>query len=258
MLKKIMKYDFYWLEGVLVFLQMAVLLSALLAKTTNALYNEKGTMLTLVVDKIGSNLFIALCCSAFFTTFFRTLARFWSTVYGKLSYFTHTTPAKRGTVFDGKALTGLAVNAITLLVIGVGILVALWDRMDIKTLFRGENLKTPLVICLILLLEVFTMHLCVVLGLILGHRFNRHKMLYSVLLSLAVYVAVCAAVGCGIGAFIAVTPEAREFLGARVMEGPMPPVMRSLLWVGAACYAVAVPALYFIGRKALNKGVNVD
>ena len=239
---------------------MNVLVSALLAKTTNALYNEKGTMLTLVVDKIGSNLMFAVMCATFFIAFFRTLTRFQSTVFGRLSYFTHTTPAKRSTVFDAKVLTGMAVNAITLLVIGAGILISLWDQMDIKTLLRPDNLKAPAVLCLILLLEVLTVYLCVVLGLILGHRRNRHKMLFSVILSLAVYAVVCLAVACGLGVFIAAAPETRAILASQIAEltGSLPPVLLNLLWVCTACYAAVVPALYFIGRRALGKGVNVD
>ena len=260
MLKKWMKYDFLWLEGVLVFLQMNVLVSALLAKTTNALYNEKGTMLTLVVDKIGSNLMFAVMCATFFIAFFRTLTRFQSTVFGRLSYFTHTTPAKRSTVFDAKVLTGMAVNAITLLVIGAGLLLSLWGQTDIRTLFGLDHLKTAVLFCLIIPLEVFAMYLSAVLGLIWGHRFNRNKMLHSVVLSLAVYFAVSGAVACGLGVFIAAAPETRAILASQIAEltGSVPPVLLNLLWVCAACYAAVVPALYFIGRRALGKGVNVD
>lgn len=259
MLKKLMKYDFVRLEGVLVFLQLAVLIFALLARGTNAVYNEKVTTLWLVIDKIVSYAFIAVMACAFFATFFFSLSRFHSTVFGRLSYFTHTVPANRGTVFDAKTLTGMAVNVITLLVIGAGLLISLWGPMDVKLLFqRSGNLV--LVFCLTAVLETLSLYLSVVLGLVLGHRFNRHKMQYSVLMSFAVYSAVSMAVACGMGVFIALKPEAREIFSASAADltGKIPPMVQSVMWVGTSCYAVAAPALYLLGRKALNKGVNIE
>ena len=259
MLKKMMKYDFVRLEGVLLFLQLAVLLLALLARGSNAVYNEKGAMLWLVIDKIVSFAFIAVMASAFFTTFFYSLSRFHATVFGRLSYFTHTVPAKRGTVYDAKTLTGMAVNVITLLAIGAGLLISLWDQMDVKLLFEKSG-NTALVFCLTVVLETLSLYLSVVLGLVLGHRFNRHKMPYSVLMSFAVYLAVSTAVSCGLGVFIALNPEAREVFSASASDltGSIPPALQSVMWIGTACYAAAVPALYLFGIKALNKGVNVE
>ena len=263
MLRKLMKYECIRIGKVTVWLLLAVLLTAAAAKLTDAIYNGSPTVLWLVIDKLVDFTAVLVMAAALFGTFLRTVIGFARTVYGKQSYLTHTLPVKRSAVFDAKALSGIAMNLLAFCVVGAGvalvflngefaqILKALWDEI-------GGFLTVS---AITLLLEQLTFLLCVYLGIVLGHRRNTGKVVWSVVFTLVSWYAVSALLTGAEAVTFLVNGNLADLMrsnGASLGLGPVPDGIRLMLTVAACGYAAAMAALYVIARKLLAKGVNVD
>ena len=264
MLKKLMKYDFVRVEKVVIWALLAVLVCAAAARLTNAIYNEKMTMLWLIVDKIASALAIVVMIFAVFLTFFRTAASFVRTVYGKQSYFTHTLPVKRGAVYDAKVLCGLAMNLLTLLAVGAGaaIVFLTGDTMALVKAAWKDSGAFYLLAAVTFVLEVLCFAVCAYLGIVLGHMLNTHKIFLSVVFTLVLWNVISTVLIGAEAVFYFANGNIADFLRADTasfaMDAPMPQEVKTVFVVAAAGYALMISVLYFIGRRLLVKGVNVD
>ncbi len=262
MLKKLMKYDFIRVEKAVAWALLAVLVCAAAARLSNGIYNDKQTMLWLIVDKFVSTLTIIVMIGAMFLTFFRCAAAFVRTVYGRQSYFTHTIPAQRGTVYDAKVLCGMAMNLLTLLVVGAGAAIVFLNGSTaemLKATWKDSG-GVYVLMGLTLALELLAMVACTYLGIVLGHRSNTKKIFFSVLYAIAVWYGVSAVLMAVEAAFYLANGNIAAFLSAdtATLTGPLPEELKLLLGIAACGYAVMTAVLYVIGRKLLVKGVNVD
>ena len=262
MLKKLMKYDFVRIEKVVCWALLAVLVCAAAARLSNYIYNEKTTMLWLIIDKFVSTLTIIVMIGAMFLTFFRTAASFVRTVYGRQSYFTHTLPVERGTVFDAKVLCGMAMNLLTLFAVGAGaaIVFLTGDAAGmLKAAWKNQG-GVYVLMGLTLALELLALVACTYLGIVLGHRSNTKKIFFSVLYTIAVWYGVSAVLMGAEAVFYLANGNIAAFLSAdtATLTGPLPEELKLLLGIAACGYAVVIVVLYVIGRKLLVKGVNVD
>ena len=262
MLKKLMKYDFIRVEKVAGWALLAVLVCAAATRLSNSIYNEKVTMLWLIVDKFVSALTIIVMIGAIFLTFFRTAAAFVRTVFGRQSYFTHTIPAKRGTVYDAKVLCGMAMNLLTLLIVGAGAAIVFLtdDAVEMLKATWKESGGFYVLMGLTVALELLAMVACTYLGIVLGHRSNTKKIFFSVLYTIAVWYGVSAVLVGVEAVFYLANGNIAAFLSAdtATLTGPLPEELKLLLGIAACGYTVVIVVLYVIGRKLLVKGVNVD
>ena len=262
MLKKLLRYDFVWIEKVVAWYTLAACALGCFALIMHRVYNEgNSAVFWLVMDKIAASLLIAGCISLFLNAFLRTMARFVNTLYKDQSYFTHTLPVSRKTVFGAKALGGALVMALALLGIALSVLIGgsgMWDMLK-------ESLKAQtgavVLMCVTFVLEGVTLLFAAYLGYVLGYRRNKGKAAYSVLFSFLIYCAVqiillVLLLICGV--FI---PDLGAVFRDNAMQftpDAMGAVVTKVLAVASAGYAAAAAGLFFLGRAAFCKGVNVD
>ena len=90
------------------------------------------------------------------------------------------------------------------------------------------------------------MLLCTLAGATFGYRKGSHKLLHSLLRILLIYVITQ-------GIMVGVI-----FLISRIDSGVAMLFSTKICWILTAEYAVANAALFFLGKRALEKGVNVD
>ena len=263
MLKKLIHYDFVWIEKVLLYHTAVLLVVSALGRLIHPL-NARSAF-WLVMDRTFLSLFFAASFSLLFTAFLRTCARYVNTLYKDESYLTHTLPVPRGTLYTAKALAGLWILLLSLLVClgATAIYNSYADRFSmVKTLLSDAQMRPPvLLLALLLVLELCCLLLCTLLGLTLGYRRQSHKLLHSLLLTCGVYLLTCGTlIGvfalCGLfdnrildlfgNQFTALQDFAQDSFGARVCA------------ILAVEYLAANTVLFLCGRHALQKGVNVD
>ena len=265
MLKKLTKYDFNWVNRVIVWYMLAALFFGVFARVTGKLFNDAGgnaSMALLVLDKIASGLLIASCAALFINAFLRLMARFVTALYKDQSYLTHTLPAKRGSVFDAKAVSGAVTLVLSLAVIACSVLIgggeAIFSQM--KEALSG-NAFSVAVMAGLLAAETVCMLFSAYLGFVLGYRSNHTKAVYGVLFTLAVYAGVQTVIllvvfGCGF-----IDADIGDFFRKALAAADMPDVgtvVKKICTVSFALYVAADAVLWALGRKALKKGVNVD
>ena len=264
MLKNLTKYDFLWTHRVIVWYMLAALVCGVFSRITGKLYNdsEGASMALLVLDKIASVLLIVMCIALFMNVLLRLMARFVNTLYKDQSYFTHTLPARRETVFDAKAISGAAAVVLSLAVIALALYIGggseIWE--SVRLAMNGQKTYMALMAC-VTVLQMVSLLYAAYFGFILGYRFNTGKAARAVVFSLLIYfalqniiMAVIFAVGLldkDIGAFFLKND-------GTLSETVLIASVQKIVAAGAAFYLVADVVLYLLGRKALAKGVNVD
>ena len=195
MLGKLFKYDFKWINKVMIVYFIINIVLALITKFVETL--EMTTIVT-IIDKI----LVGTLISSFFSTFITCLIRIWVrfnvNTYKDESYLTHTLPVTKGQIFKSKMLVSYLSIVLTVLVILGCIALEFLNESTIsylkdmynqgKILF-GEGALIGMIIAVIavVLLEVFYMMQCGIFGLVLGNRANNLKIAKSVLIGIVSY-----------------------------------------------------------------------
>lgn len=264
MLKKLTKYDFHWSFRVVVWFMLAAAVCAVFARITGSLYNgaENATMALLVLDKLASALLFAACAALYLIAFLRTAARFVTALYKDESYLTHTLPVRRGTVFDAKAVSGAAMLLLSLVVIALALLVGAGGSVvtQLKE-YVAKDALTAVLMTALFAAELLCMLFAVYLGCVLGYRFNTKKGLYAVLFSLAVYFGVQTVLSTVLFGSSFLDADIGDFFRKALLAADPSAIgtaVTKLSAISLGLYVAADAVLWILGRKALEKGVNVD
>ena len=264
MLKKLIKYDFLWTHRVTVWYMLGCLLCGVLCLITGTLLNRSADppLALLAADKIASVLLIVSCIALFMMVLLRLLARFVNTVYKDQSYFTHTLPTTRETVFDAKAISGAAAVALALAAICLAILIGSGGAAleTLQQTLSDQPAYAVLTACLVAL-EMLCLLFSAYFGFVIGYRFNTGKTPRAVLFTVLIYMAaqnlnliglfVIGLFDKDVGAFFTQAMSGMDAAGMNVS-------VEKLLAVTAVFYLILDAVLYLLGRRALGKGVNVD
>ena len=196
MLGKLFKYDFKWIinKAMIVYFVISIIF-ALITKFVETL---EMTAIDTIIDKILVGILISCFFSTFITCLIRIWVRFNVNIYKDESYLTHTLPVTRGKIFKSKMLVSFLTIILTLLVI-IGCIAFVFlndvtisflkDMYNEYKIALGESTLIGIIVALILIviLEIFYMMQCGILGLILGNKANNLKMLKSILIGLMCY-----------------------------------------------------------------------
>lgn len=263
MLKKLVKYDLLWIEKYTVYYFTAILLFSLLAKFTNGMADR--SIAWLITDKIVSNVCIAAMVSYVINTVMRCFGRFRRNLFKDEAYLTHTLPVEKGTLYNAKVISCVTTFIISLLFVLLNIVLIFINKETlsaIKSFFAAENMqKTVIRLCILVVLQLICFLLAVFAGIELGYRKNNAKIFFSVLFSAGIYfciqlilvgiVFLCSLID---GDFrLLFTENISSF-----SEFAVNSATNKLMTVSLCCYTVFDIMLYFLGRKILSRGVNVD
>lgn len=238
MLGKLMKYDLLKYKYFMYFMISAPL-AALLTRLTNAIPDK--SVAVVIIDKFVSGITIGICVGMLINVVMRIFVNFEKSLYLDESYLTHTLPVNRGTIFSSKTLSSVFVVTLTYAVCVLSLCIVDADS------YAAFGLKGMLLV----LLEVLCIVMTVFLGIIYGHRKNTKKKGFSVLYSFIIYVIEqLPLLGIVLIAFGDVMFTAND--------DAIPAKLSNYVFVFAGAYAVYVAVLYVLGKKALEKGVNVD
>ena len=263
MLKKLMKYDFVWITKILVYHTVILLVVSFLGRLISPLSSR--SMFWSVMDGVFLSLTIAAACSLFFTAFMRCAARYINNTYKDESYLTHTLPVTRGQQYTSKVFSSVGVLALALVIClaATAICNSYKERWEaVKYYLSNPQTRTLILLfVLVVVLQIVCMLLCTLAGATFGYRKGSYKLLHSLLRILVIYV-VTQGVMLGVIFLISRFDSGVATLfttsNRSMTEFLTDPVSTKICWILAAEYAVANVALFFLGKRALEKGVNVD
>ncbi len=262
MLGKLLKYDLKWMLNKVMWIYYVILI--IVSISIKIVENVHQTMFLVIVDKVLVGVFISCCISVLITCFMRIWARFIQNIYKDESYLTHTLPVTKNELFNAKIISSIISVVISILVIVACVaFVYLNDatfeelRLMYDSLVQAYNGVAAVVfiigLVLIILLEMINAMMCGIFGIVVGHRYNDSKIIKSILIGLVSYIVLASFT------VIVLNVISTNLLDEVVTNGfPSINTLKVMGFTALGLYTAFIIGFYFISKKLLNKGVNVD
>ncbi len=260
MLRKLLKYD---LKGVVPFLCIFYLLAVGFAGLSRLFLLFDDVLIWNIIGQIFSGAAISMMFSIFINIAMRSWVLFRQNLYGDPSYLTHTLPVRKSDIYLSKALAGLIAMALSFGVIGLTLLIQyygtpFWKQICTLALLLSQG-HPVFVVCLlmgILFLQITNVLQCGFSGLILGHKQNKGKLIWSVLAGLGVYVVGQLLMLAVVGVIALFNQDFMNLFTTAQM------VKMNYIWsLLAVCGILEIGLItgcYFLNVKLFRQGVNVD
>lgn len=262
MLKKVLKYDLKFIYNNLFVFYSLMLFFALLTRFFSLFDNS--TVLN-VFEAICSGTTISFGVNILINAIIRLWVRFNNNLYKDESYLTHTLPVSKNTIYKSKFLAALITLISSVLVILLSIFIAYYSKANIENLKNfieaifNQNKNIYILIGLVLSL-LFTEFLVVIevgyTGIILGHRKNNNKFLFSILYGFITYIIT--QIGNVIWILIASVFNKKLWNLFITNTIPSSNIINTVLILALVLWILYLIILYIINLQFFKKGVNVD
>jgi len=263
MLRKLLKYDLKWVyKLIIIFYTLAFIFSVI----GRALGEIENSLVFDIVSKISFGFAISMMVSSLINCLMRLWARFVRNVYKDEAYLTHTLPVKKQEVFTSKVIAGIVTIFTTMLVIISCLFICYYSEANMEilksileiaaTTYNTTVLNLLLLVVIVIFLEIVYALLIGYVGIILGHKSNKNKMLRSIVISFVLYFIFQALTLGLIAIYGLFNPDVMNLINTTDIVNIK--AIKSVMYVGIGIYVVYSIVLYWIGQKQLNKGVNVE
>ncbi len=263
MLKKLLKYD---LKSIFKVLVVFYILSALFAILTRLFFNIENSFIMDIVAKVCSGITIAMIINILINNILRLWIRFKNNFYGDESYLTHTLPVSKDTLYLSKFITSIITLLVSFIVIGISLFIAYYSKENIEFIksillpiadtYGSTVIKVLLAFFFIFFLQFSNTLQAGYTGIILGHRKNNIKVVYSVIIGFATYIGT--QVLAIIMLFIAGLFNKNIMNLFFTNEIVNVETVKTIIIVAIIIYGVILVLEYFINLKLFKKDVNVD
>jgi len=263
MLKKLLKYDLQDIYKVLVIFYGLSLFFAILSRIFLSIENS---FIMDIIGKICSGITISMIFNILINNLMRLWHRFKHNFYGDESYLTHTLPVDKKTLYSSKTLASIITLFSSIIIIALSLFIAYYSNENIELI---KNLLLPLatvydstVVTIVLafifvcFLEIMNMLQSGYVGIVLGHKKNNNKMLFSVLFGFGTYLLT--QIFAIIIVFIAALFNKDLMNLFYTMNALNVDVIKICIYLATIIYLLNIFILYFINLKLFEKGVNVD
>lgn len=281
MLRRSIKHEFRATARVMLPVYLAILSLSVVAHFTMKVFghdNHYGTFLR-IISGVTTGLFFAGLAAAGIGVIALTVLRFYRSFLSDEGYLTMTLPVSTHKLISAKLLASVVWYALTTVVTGAALLIALLDSGDWGGFFRGTanflkdvwkvlpTLESGMVVGLIVCgIELF---LCLILGaaltslliyaaMAIGHSLNRHKKLMSVVLGFVFYhVTQIAAVFSAISIIGEMFVKYEHAYALNQLEPNMTPYVL-IIGVALLLLLAACAIYYFLTHWFLTKKLNLE
>ena len=263
MLKKLLKYD---LENIYKVLNIFYVLALLISILTRIFFSIKNSTMANIIAQIFSGTTIAMIANIIINNLMRIWVRFKQNLYGDESYLTHTLPVSKKTIYLSKFLTSIITMTTSIIIIGITLFIAYYSKENLLFL---ENLLTPIanmyeiniMTFLTMTLLIFALELISALqsgytGLILGHRKNNNKIVYSIVMGLITYTITQIFVLICILVFGIFNPGIIDLFTSNNINNLS--LFKDIMYMSIIIYSICIIVNYFVNTYLFEKGVNVD
>lgn len=263
MLKKLLKYD---LLNIFKFLSLFYLLSISSATLTRIFLSIDNSTMANIIGQICSGLTIAMIVNILINNLMRIWVRFKQNLYGDESYLTHTLPISKKILYLSKFLTSIITMFTSVLVIGLTLFIAYYSKeniiflknilIPIADIYNSTVIKFLLVILLIFFLEMTAALQSGYTGIILGHKKNNSKTVYSVIFGFLTYVITQIIVLLTIFVIGIFNQDIMNLFTSNTITNLG--LFKKIMYIAIIIYTICITINYFINTKIFEKGVNVD
>lgn len=251
----LIKYDLKFIYKQLAIFYIIIFVLAITARLTNF---DNSPFIIRFIHEFAQGAAFGFSIGMIINGGLRDWAKFKYSMYGDESYLSHTLPIKRSTLWNAKFLTSIIVIALSILTFIACIFIMFLSSENLALLDSfGDNVWITICIFIATIFCQFTFIMQAGLtGIILGHRHNNNRMVYSVIYGIILYLVV----GLSIIGFCLLFSLFVPSLRAMIVDGTFSSLQDAnlLLSIINIMYIIAIITSYFINRNALQHGVNVD
>lgn len=263
MLGKLLKYDLRWsYKNLIIFYALSIILAVI----TRIMSLIENSIIFMVITKICSGTLIAIFVNIFINNFIRVWARVMRNLYKDESYLTHTLPVSKNNIFMSKILTAIITTITSSLVILASSAIAYYSEENwqlLKTLVESSAIYFDssvggflTIVIVTLFFELLFMLMSGIIGIVIGHRYNNLKTLKSIIFGFILYM-IPSALTIGILYVVGLfNPDVMKLFNNSTEFSTE--ALKLVLFCGIIIYIIYDIIYYFVGKKVLNKGVNVD
>ena len=263
MLKKILKYDLLYIYKVLIVFYTLSLFFAVMTRITTI---DNPSLIILIINKILSGTTIALIINIIINSIMRIWVRFKNNIYGDESYLTHTLPVKKESIYLSKILAVLITMLTSMLIIGLTLFIACYSKTTIEVIKDSLNLiaqtyNSTIIILLITILLVLTVELLTLIfsgitGIIIGHKKNNNKMIYSIIFGLITYILSQVLVLIITYIIALINPNIMEIFKTNQITNIS--TIKTFIYLALVIYTFILITLNIVNMTLLKKGVAVE
>ena len=263
MLKKLLKYDLENIYKVLIVFYSLVLFFAIL---TRIFLNIENSFILNIIGQICSATTIAMIFNILINNVMRLWVRFKTNFYGDESYLTHTLPVDKKTLYLSKTLASVITLFSSVLVICICLFVAYYSKENIEfiknlllpfaTVYESSVLMIILGFVLVCFLEIMNILQSGYVGIVLGHKKNNNKMLFSIIFGFATYILTQIFIVLVVFLVAIFNKDLMNLFFT--MNSLNIDVIKFCIYLALFIYTLNVIILYFINLNIFSKGVNVD
>lgn len=263
MLNKLLKYDLkYMLKNMSIFYILAILF----AIATRILFSLNQTTIINLIGQICVGCMFSMLASILINVIMRSWVRFIDSVYKDESYLTHTLPVTKKEIYNSKFIQTLIFFIVSFIVILVSLLIAYYTEERwimikelVNSLSTSLNVNTTLFIIgilAVLFLEIFNVIQSGFLGIILGHKKNNNKILFSVIFGFASYMIsqfIVIIIIFIIGLF---NTSIMELFKSNMLISN--DIIKLLITLAIISYLSVITLMNIVCKIEFNKGVNIE
>lgn len=263
MLGKLLKYDLkYMIKNMGAFYVLAVFF----AITTRILLSLDETTMISILTQVCSGFLFAMLANILINTIMRSLVRFRESIYKDEAYLTNTLPVTKNQIYNSKFLEMAIFYIVGAFIILLCLFIAYYTKDNyaslkelLSVITSGYGFNTLLLIISILLiasLEIINVMVSGFLGIILGHKKNSHKVLFSVIFGFIAYIV--SQIIAMLSVFIV------GIFNSGVMQmfngniTPSGTTIKLLIILSITVYLINIILISTVSKIELNKGINIE
>ena len=263
MLRKLLKYDLRnAYKGLIIFYSLSLFFAVL----SRIFLSIENSFIMDIIGKICSGTTISMIFNILINNLIRLWVRFKNNFYGDESYLTHTLPVEKKTLYLSKTLASIITLFSSILIIALSLFIAFYSKENINivknlllplaTVYESTVITIVLAFIFVCFLEIMNMLQSGYVGIVLGHRKNNNKILFSILFGFGTYLLT------QVFAIVIVFIVAlfnKEFMNLfYTMDSLNVDTIKLCIYLAIIIYTLSIFTLYFINLKLFKKGVNVD
>ncbi|MBE6139519.1 MAG: hypothetical protein E7174_03385 [Firmicutes bacterium] len=263
MLKKLLKYD---LQNIYKALIIFYSLSLFFGILTRIFLNIENSFIMNIIGQVCSGITISMIFNILINNLMRLWVRFKNNFYGDESYLTHTLPIDKKTLYLSKILTSIITLFSSVLVIGITLFIAYYSKENIEviknlllplaTIYESTVITIVLAFIFVCFLEIMNMLQSGYVGIVLGHKKNNNKMVFSVLSGFGIYLLT--QIFTVLVVFVVALFNKDLMNLFYTMDSLSVSTIKLCIYLAIVIYTLNIFILYFVNSKLFSKGVNVD
>ena len=263
MLGKLLKYDLKWIYKVIVIFYILALIFSVL---TRIFFRIQHSLMFSVLAQIVNGFMIGMLINSLINGIIRSWVRFGNNIYKDEAYLTHTLPVRKKDIYLAKVLMAIICSFTTILVALLCIFIGHYSQTNMEFLKNFLKLTADayditvisllLIISLVIFLEIIFIILIGYVGIIIGHKSNKNKMLKSTIIGIGLYLATSTMTLLIIYIIGLFNKNIMNVINTTEIVNV--DAIKNIMIIGVGIYVIYNIVYYVIGKIQLKKGVNID